>query len=342
MQQRQLGRSGLEVSALGLGCMTMSDFYGPRDEREALATIHRAFELGVNFLDTSNIYGLGRNEELIGRAIVDRRDRVVLATKCGSVRASDGRFIGVNGRPDHVRACCEESLKRLKIDTIDLYYLHRVDLDTPIEDTVGAMAELVRQGKVRYLGLSEAAPQTLRRAHATHPIAALQTEYSLLSREPEGEIFDTVRSLGVGFVAYATLARGLLTGKIKDLTQFGADDWRPRLPRFQPPNFEGNLKLVAGLEAIAARKGVTPAQLALAFVLAHGAGIVAIPGAERRLDLEENLAALRSGIDRRRPRRARCCDPAGRGLGRPLPGGPDEGRQPLKPWVLHASAAPGS
>ena len=225
--------------------MAMRDFYGPRDEREALATIHRAIERGVNFFDTADIYFLGRNEVLVGRAIF-----------------------------------------------IDLYYLHRVDPETPIEETVGAMAELVGQGKVRYLGLSEAAPGTLRRAHATHPIAALQTEYSLLSREPEGEIFATVRSLGVGFVAHATLARDLLTGKIKDHSQFGADDWRPRLPRFQPPNFEGNLKLVAGLEVLAARKGVTPAQLALAFVLAQAADIVAIPGAERCLDLEENFAAL--------------------------------------------------
>jgi aryl-alcohol dehydrogenase-like predicted oxidoreductase len=292
MQKRQLGRSGLKVSALGLGCMAMSDFYGPRDEREALATIHRAIELGVNFLDTSNIYGLGRNEELVGRAIAGRRDRVVVATKGGSVRAPDGKFIGVNGRPDYIRSACEASLQRLKVETIDLYYLHRVDPTTPIEDTIGAMADLVGQGKVGYLGLSEAAPATIRRAHATHPIAALQTEYSILSREPEGEIFATVRSLGIGFVAYGPLARGLLTGKIKDLAQFGADDWRLRIPRFQPPNFEGNLKLVARFEAIAAGKGVTPAQLALAFVLAEGPDIVAIPGAERCLDLEENLGAL--------------------------------------------------
>jgi len=227
-QRRRLGRSGLEVSAFGLGCMAMSDFYGPRDEQEAIATIHRAIERGVNFLDTSNIYGLGRNEELIGRAILDRRHLLVLATKCGSVRAPDGRFVGVNGRPDHVRAACEASLQRLKVDSIDLYYLHRVDPETPIEETVGAMAGLVRQGKVGYLGLSEAAPKTLRRAHATHPIAALQTEYSLLSREPEGEIFDTVRSLGIGFVAYTPLARGLLTGKIQ-----GPVPIRPR--RLAPP-----------------------------------------------------------------------------------------------------------
>jgi aryl-alcohol dehydrogenase-like predicted oxidoreductase len=291
MHKRQLGRSGLHVSAIGLGCMAMSDFYGSRDEREAIATLHRALELGVDLIDTSDIYGQGRNEELVGRAIAGRRDRVMLATKCGSVRAPDGRFLGVNGRPDYVHAACEASLRRLKIEAIDLYYLHRVDADTPIEDTIGAMAELVAQGKVRHLGLSEAAPATIHRAHATHPITALQTEYSLLSREPEAELFDIVRALGIGFVAYTPLARGLLTGKIKHLAQFGADDWRPRLPRFQPPNFEGNLKLVARLEAIAGRKGVTPAQLALAFVLAQ-TNVVALPGAEQRPDLEENLGAL--------------------------------------------------
>jgi aryl-alcohol dehydrogenase-like predicted oxidoreductase len=292
MQKRQLGLSGLEVSAIGLGCMAMSEFYGARDETEAIATIHRAIELGVDLIDTADVYGLGRNEELVGRAIRRRRDRVVLSSKFGHVRGADGRFLGVNGRPGYAKASCEASLRRLKVETIDLYYLHRVDPDTPIEDTVGAMAELVWQGKVRYLGLSEAAPASLRRAHAVHPIAALQTEYSLLSREPEGDIFRSVRTFGIGFIAYSPLGRGLLSGKLKDLGKLGADDWRPRASRFQEPHFQKNLKLVAELETIAARKGLTPAQVALAFVLAQHPHIVVLPGMERREDLEENVAAV--------------------------------------------------
>ena len=291
MEKRQLGLFGPRVSAIGLGCMAMSEFYGARDEAEAIATIHRAIELGVDLIDTADSYGLGRNEELVGRAIRRRRDRVVLATKFGHVRGPDGRFLGVNGRPDYAKAACEASLKRLKVEAIDLYYLHRVDPDTPIEDTVGAMAELVWQGKVRHLGLSEAAPASLRRAHSVHPIAALQTEYSLLFREPEGEIFRSVRTFGIGFVAYSPLGRGLLTGKLKHLGQFHPDDWRLRASRFQEPHFQKNLALVGQLEAIAVRRRLTPAQVALAFVLAQHPHLVVLPGMERRKDLEENVAA---------------------------------------------------
>jgi aryl-alcohol dehydrogenase-like predicted oxidoreductase len=292
MRKRTLGRSGLEVSAIGLGCMGMSEFYGDGDEAESIATIHRAIELGVTFLDTADIYGLGRNEELVGRAIRGRRDQVVLATKFGNVRNAEGRSIGINGRPDYVQAACEASLRRLGVDVIDLYYQHRVDPNTPIEDTVGAMADLIRQGKVRYLGLSEAAAETIRRAHAVHPIAALQTEYSLWSREPEAEILPTTRELGIGFVAYSPLGRGFLTGQIKRIEDLDADDWRRQTPRFQGENFQRNLDLVATIEAMARRKGCTPAQLALAWVLAQGGDIVPIPGTKRRRYLEENLGAL--------------------------------------------------
>ncbi|MEA2779208.1 MAG: hypothetical protein QOK29_752 [Rhodospirillaceae bacterium] len=292
MRKRTLGRSGLEVSAIGLGCMGMSEFYGDGDEAESIATIHRAIELGVTFLDTADIYGLGRNEELVGRAIRGRRDQVVLATKFGNVRNAEGRSIGINGRPDYVQAACEASLRRLGVDVIDLYYQHRVDPNTPIEDTVGAMADLIRQGKVRYLGLSEAAAETIRRAHAVHPIAALQTEYSLWSREPEAEILPTTRELGIGFVAYSPLGRGFLTGQIKRIEDLDADDWRRQTPRFQGENFQRNLDLVATIEAMARRKGCTPAQLALAWVLAQGEDIVPIPGTKRRRYLEENLGAL--------------------------------------------------
>ena len=290
MQQRRLG--DLTVSALGLGCMGMSDFYAGRDEAEAVATIHRALDLGVMFLDTADMYGMGRNEELVGRAIRDRRDQVVLATKFGNVRASDGAFLGVNGRPEYVRQACEASLKRLGVEVIDLYYQHRVDPETPIEDTVGAMADLVLQGKVRHLGLSEAGPQTIRRAQAVHPIAALQTEYSLWSRDPEGEILDTVRELGVGFVPYAPLGRGFLTGQIKTVDDLAPDDYRRNTPRFQGENFEKNLDLVREIEAMAREKGCTPAQLALAWVLAQGDQVVPIPGTKRRRYLEENVGAL--------------------------------------------------
>jgi aryl-alcohol dehydrogenase-like predicted oxidoreductase len=292
MQTRELGRSKLFVSALGLGCMGMSDFYGTGEEAESIATIHRAIELGVTFLDTADIYGLGSNEELVGKAIKDRRSEVVLATKFGNVRAADGTFVGVNGKPDYVHSACEASLRRLQVEVIDLYYQHRVDPKTPIEDTVGAMAELVKAGKVRYLGLSEAAPDTIRRAHKVHPIAALQTEYSLWSRDPEGELLDTVRQLGIGFVAYSPLGRGFLTAKITSIEDLAKDDWRRGMPRFDQENFRRNMELVEKIRALAARKGGTPAQLALAWVLAQGIHIVPIPGTKRRQYLEENVGAL--------------------------------------------------
>jgi aryl-alcohol dehydrogenase-like predicted oxidoreductase len=290
MQQRKLGQ--LQVSALGLGCMGMSEFYGEGDERESIATIHRALELGVTFLDTADMYGVGRNEELVGRAIADRRDKVVLATKFGNVRGPNGERLGISGKPDYVRQACEASLRRLKLDHIDLYYQHRVDPDTPIEDTVGAMADLVREGKVRYLGLSEAGPQTIRRAHAVHPIAALQTEYSLWSRDPEDGILATVRELGIGFVPYSPLGRGFLTGQIKSVDDLAPDDFRRNAPRFQGENFQKNLDLVHEVEAMAREKGCAPSQLALAWVLAQGDDIVPIPGTKRRRYLEENVGAL--------------------------------------------------
>jgi aryl-alcohol dehydrogenase-like predicted oxidoreductase len=292
MQTRELGGSGLFVSALGLGCMGMSDFYGTGKEAESIATIHRAIEVGLTFLDTADIYGLGSNEGLVGKAIKDRRREVVLATKFGNVRAPDGTFVGVNGKPDYVLSACEASLRRLQVEVIDLYYQHRVDPKTPIEETVGAMSELVKAGKVRYLGLSEAAPETIRRAHKVHPIAALQTEYSLWSRDPEGELLDTVRELGIGFVAYSPLGRGFLTAKITSAEDLAKDDWRRGMPRFERENFARNMELVEKIRAIAARKGCTPAQLALAWVLAQGDDIVPIPGTKRRQYLEENVGAL--------------------------------------------------
>ena len=291
MQQRKLGSQGLVVSMMGLGCMGMSEFYGPTDEQESIATIHRALELGVNFLDTSDMYGPFTNEELICRAIHDRRDQVIVATKFGVQRGSDPLARSVSGRPDYVRAACDASLRRLGLDHIDLYYQHRVDTSVPIEETVGAMADLDKAGKVRYLGLSEARPETIRRAHATHPITALQTEYSLWSRDPEDEILPTVRELGIGFVPYSPLGRGFLTGQIKRPEDLAPDDFRRYSPRFQGENFQKNLELVQHVEAMAQAKGVKPGQLALAWVLAQGDDLVPIPGTKRRVYLEENVAA---------------------------------------------------
>jgi len=292
MQQRRLGRQGLMVSALGLGCMGMSEFYGPADEGESIATIHRALDLGINFLDTADVYGPHTNERLVGQAIAGRRDRVVLATKFGIVRGSDPQARGVNGRPEYVRASCEGSLKRLGVDHIDLYYQHRVDPTVPIEDTVGALAELVSQGKLRYIGLSEAAPATLRRAQAVHPITALQTEYSLWSRDPEDDVLPTCRALGIGFVAYSPLGRGFLTGRFKKFDDLPAGDFRRGSPRFQGANFQKNLDLVGKVEEIAREKRSTPAQLALAWLLARGEDIVPIPGTKQRARLEENAQAV--------------------------------------------------
>ncbi|HLI80026.1 MAG TPA: aldo/keto reductase [Candidatus Binataceae bacterium] len=292
MQSRELGRSGLKVSAMGLGCMGMSAFYGTRDDAESLATIERALELGVTFLDTSDTYGPHTNETLIGKAIAGRRDKFVIATKFGIVRGPGPNDRSINGRPEYVRQACDASLKRLGIDVIDLYYQHRVDRNVPIEDTVGAMAALVKAGKVRYLGLSEAGPETIRRACKVHPIAALQTEYSLWSREPEDGLLALCRQLGIGFVAYSPLGRGFLTGHIKTPEDFEPDDTRRMWPRFQGENFQKNLDLVKSIEAMAAEKRCKPSQLALAWVLAQGNDIVPIPGTKRRKYLEENVAAM--------------------------------------------------
>jgi len=292
MEHRRLGHSQVNVSAIGLGCMGMSEFYGPRDDEQSTATIHRALDLGISFLDTADAYGLGHNEELVGRAIRGRRDEVVLATKFGNVRSADGAWIDVCGRPDYVQQQCEASLKRLGVDVIDLYYQHRVDANVPIEETVGAMKRLVEQGKVRHLGLSEAAPTTIRRAHATHPIAALQTEYSLWTRDPEADVLPTCRELGITFVAYSPLGRGFLSGNIKEIDQLPANDYRRNNPRFQGENLRRNLELQRRVEELAAGKGCNPAQLALAWLLAQGDDIVPIPGTKRRKYLEENAQAV--------------------------------------------------
>jgi len=292
MKKRRLGAGGPEVSAIGLGCMGMSEFYGATDEQESIATIHHSLDRGVTFLDTADMYGSGRNEELVGRAIRGRRGEVFLATKFGNVRGPNGEFGGVRGDPDYVRQACDASLKRLGVEQIDLYYQHRVDVNVPIEDTVGAMSELVQAGKVRFLGLSEAAPETIRKAHATHPITAVQTELSLWSRDAEADVLPTVRHLGIGYVAYSPLGRGFLTGQITSPEDFPEDDFRRFHPRFTGENFEKNIALVREVEAMAKEKGCTTAQLALAWVLAKGDDIVPIPGTKRRKYLDENIAAL--------------------------------------------------
>ena len=292
MKYHKLGHSNLEISVIGLGCMGMSEFYGSTQEAESIATLHRAIELGINFFDTADIYGPWTNEMLVGKAIADRRDKVVLATKFGVMRNEKREFLGINGQPDYVRSACDASLKRLGLDYIDLYYQHRVDPNVPIEETVGAMAELVQAGKIRYLGLSEAEPDIIRRAQAVHPISALQTEYSLWSREPEQEILATTRELGISFVSYSPLGRGFLTGQIKRFEDLAEDDWRRTNPRFQGENFARNLVLVEQITEIAQDKNVTPAQLALAWILAQGEDIVTIPGTKRRTYLEQNLGAL--------------------------------------------------
>lgn len=315
MERRALGAGGPEVSAIGLGCMGMSDFYAPPDEARSLAVIDRALELGVTLFDTADMYGRGANERLLGRALQGRRERAVIATKFAVVRGEDGAFLGVSGKPEYVRAACEASLQRLGVETIDLYYQHRVDPSTPIEETVGAMSELVREGKVRWLGLSEAAPETIRRAHAVHPIAALQTEYSLWSRDPEDELLETCRELGIAFVAYSPLGRGFLTGAIRTPEDLAPEDWRRRSPRFMGENFQKNLDLVREVEALAQERGCTPAQLALAWLLRRAPHVIPIPGTTRVERLEENVGALAVELSEEDLARIDAVAPPGRAAG---------------------------
>jgi aryl-alcohol dehydrogenase-like predicted oxidoreductase len=324
MKTRKLGNTGLEISAIGLGCMSMSPVYGPTDDATSIATIHRALELGINFLDTADIYGVGGNEELVGQAIRSKRDQVVLATKFGNVIKgawADGKGYEINGTPAYVKRAAEASLRRLGVDTIDLYYQHRVDPKTPIEETVGAMAELVKEGKVRYLGLSEAAPETVRRAHAVHPISALQTEYSLWTRDPEDELLGLTEDLEITFVAYSPLGRGFLTGAIKNVGDLAPDDWRRTNPRFQGENFQKNLELVEELQALAGEKGTTPAQLALAWLLTRGDNVVPIPGSRRIERLEENIAAAEIELSENELHRLELIAPVGAAAGMRYPEG---------------------